>query len=132
MNVRISVVLFTTMFSCWGFAQNEALITCKGKERQYENLQDYIISLTEVGDIVVENESSKKIVLYLPIVHAQQLKQNDAHGLSLIGTKKRMGMILKEQKIIVNYASGKGSATENSILKNDVNLLLNFQDCKKL
>lgn len=111
-------------------AQTEALISCRASNAP--ETQEYFISLTSVGNIVVERASSRESVLHMPIQKASQLVQNDNQGLQLIHSQKRMGMVYKEQKISVDYLSGKGKIEETSLAKGSPLVQLSLADCKKL
>ncbi len=81
------------------------------------------VVLTARGDIAIVNKS-RQVEIYLPILHEDQLIQNDNKAIILNGAKKRMGMILSRQKVMVDYKSGMGFAEDISTGE--------FQESKKI
>ncbi len=71
------------------------------------------VILTARGDIAIVNKL-RQVEIQLPILHEEQLIQNDSKALVLTAAKKRIGVVLSRQKVMIDYKSGVGFAEDLS------------------
>ena len=92
--------------------------------------QNHEVLLTARGDIAVV-DSAHQVQIYLSILHENQLVQNDNRALKLTGAKKRMGMILSQQKIEIDYKTGKGFAEDSSVSGSQAQKKIELKSCRR-
>ncbi|WII71474.1 hypothetical protein QJS83_13475 [Bdellovibrio sp. 22V] len=111
---------------------NEVVVTCRGSVlADMSTSENYTISITDFGDVLVEGQYKNSRGLLMRINVAEEVVKNDGEGLVLMTAKKRLGMTYSKQAIEVDYRTGKGEVRDyqmlNSALKAKVVYLSHCQ-----